>query len=171
MKKIISLTLLVSSFILFAQDNLTYKAEKPFFKFGKHTYLIIYENSFQPETKESVFSEVIIKGNRRQYISHFIYQLKNSSEMMISPDHPPRTQLENKIIQSSNSEFDYKKEQIIVTTYYYDKEEPKEKEIKTLQQNEKGFFYVIQRQIIYKNGEVKEEKDLPNKIEFVKTNL
>ena len=110
MKKIISLTLLVSSFILFAQDNLTYKAEKPFFKFGKHTYLIIYENSFQPETKESVFSEVIIKGNRRQYISHFIYQLKNSSEMMISPDHPPRTQLENKIIQSSNSEFDYKKE-------------------------------------------------------------
>ena len=168
MRKIILLLFLLSSFGLIAQDNLTYETEKKHtVKIGKYKYSINIERSYYPEGKEASFSEVLIKGNRKQYIAHFLYQLKSSTEMHISPHNPPPIQIENRIVQSYVSSYDEKKEQIVVTTYYYDEKEPKEKEIKIFQQSKKGFFYVRQKQVYFKNGEMKEEKDLPKKIEFV----
>lgn len=114
---------------------------------------------------------ITIKDNKKQYIGHFVYQLKRNTEIRISEDIPPPVQLENKIIKDFYYTVDEKKEQIIVTTYYYDEGEPKEKEVKMLQQGKKGFFYVKEKQTFFKNGERKEEKDLPEKIEFVDVNF
>lgn len=157
------------SFYAIAQNNIIYEAKKKYvLKMGKYEYTLHYEYNYQPEGKFNSFTEVLTKGNRKQYLGSLVYQLKNSTEMQISPHNPPPIQIENKILQSSSSEFDIEKEQIIVTTFYYDEKEPKEKEIKTLQQGKKGFFYVKKRQTFFKNGEIKEEKDLPEKIEFYK---
>jgi len=170
MRKIILLLFLLSSFGLIAQNNI-YEVKKTEIKFGKYKYTLEYEYNYQPEGKFNSFSEVLIRDNRKQYIGSFVYQLKKSTEMRISPHNPPPIQIENRIVQSYDSSYDEKKEQIIVTTYYYDEKEPKEKEIKTLQQGKKGFFYVKEKQTFFKNGERKEEKDLPEKIEFVKINF
>lgn len=168
MKRIVLLLSLLLSFGLIAQNNIIYEAEKTNFKFGKYKYTLNYEYSYYPEGKESSFSEVLIKGSRKQYLGHFVYQLKSSTEMRISEDNPPYPQIENRIVQSSHSNFDYEKEQIIVTTNYYDEKEPKEKQIEILQQSKKGFFYLKQKETYYKNGDKKVEKDLPEKIENVK---
>lgn len=107
---------------------------------GEYEYQLEYEKDYFPEGKEISFSEVLIKDKKKQYLGSFVYQLKSSTEMRISEDHPPYPQIENKILQSSSSDFNIEKEQIIVTTFYYDEKEPKEEEIKTLQQEKKRFF-------------------------------
>lgn len=167
MRRIILLVFLSLSFGLIAQNNI-YEAKQNFVKIGKHKYKIGYETFNHYEEKLRGFSEILIKGNRKQYLGSFVYQLKSDTEMRISEDHPPREQLENKIIEDSYLVFNYEKEQIIITTYYYDEKEPKEKEMKTLQQAKKGFFYLKQKETYYKNGEKKVEKDLPEKIEYMK---
>lgn len=170
MKKYISLILMLFSFAAIAQDNIIYEAEKKqIIKMGKYRYTLEYKHNYQPEGKFNSFSQVLIKGNKKQYLGHFVYQLESSTEMQISPHNPPPVQIENKILQSCSSDFDIEKEQIIVTTYFYGEKQPKEKEIKNFQQGKKGFFYVKEKQTFFKNGEVKEEKNLPEKIEFYKT--
>jgi len=168
MKKLNFIIFVILPFFILAQKNFVYQAEKSEIKIGKYKYELRYEWDYYHEEKEASFSEVLIRGNKKQYLGHFVYQLKSSTEMQISPHNPPPVQIENKILQSSSSDFNIEKEQIIVTTFYYDEKEPKEKEIKTLQQGKKGFFYVKERQTFFKNGEVKEEKNLPEKIEFFK---
>lgn len=165
------LLLILLPLVIFAQNNIIYEVEKSSIKLGKYEYLLTYEWDYSPEGKKASFSEVLIKGNRKQYLGHFVYQLKSSTEMRISPHNPPPIQIENKILQSSSSDFDTEKEQIIVTTFYYDEKEPKEKEIKILQHGKKGFFFLKYKETYYKNGEKKVEKDLPEKIEYVKTHL
>ena len=171
MRKIVFLVFLILSSYISAQDNTIFEAENTQVRIGKYKYSLRYEYSYQPEGKFFLFSEVLFKDKKKQYIGHFVYQLKNDVELVVSPDHPPRPKLENKIIQSYHSEFILKEEKVIVTTYYYDQNEPIEKEVKTLQQSKKGFFYVKQKQIYYRNGDIKEEKDFPEKIEFVKTDF
>ena len=169
MKKILSLILILLSLVVIAQDNMIYEAEKKHIKkIGKYKYVLKYEYNYQPEGKICSFSEVLTKGNRKQYIGHFVYQLKNSTEIRISPHNPPPLQIENRIVQSYDSFYDEIKGQIIVTTIFYDDKEPKEKEIKTLQQGKIGFFYVKEKQTFFKNGEVEEQTNLPEKIEFYK---
>ena len=169
MKKILSLILILLSLVVIAQDNMIYEAEKKHIKkIGKYKYVLKYEYNYQPEGKNCSFSEVLTKGNRKQYIGHFKYQLKSNTEIKINEKLPTIRQLENKIIEDFNYTSDEEKEQIIVTTYYYDEKEPKEKEVKILQQGKKGFFYVIQKQFFFRNGKTEEEKNLPEKIEFYK---
>lgn len=168
MKKLNSILFVVIPFLIFGQDGIIYESEKSEIKIGKHKYLLKYEYSYNTEGKEGGFSEVLIKGNRKQYLGHFVYQLKSSTEMRVSPDNPPPIQIENKILQSSSSDFDLENEKIVVTTNYFDEKEPKEKEIKTLQQSKKGFFYTKEKTTYYKNGEIKKETDFPQKIKFYK---
>lgn len=169
MKKIF-LFLLVFSHILFSAQNIVYQEsnKKKYIKLGKFKYIGKYEYSYEPESKESIYSFVLTKGNKKQYIGHFKYQLKSNTEIKINEKLPTIRQLENKIIEDFNYTSDEEKEQIIVTTYYYDEKEPKEKEVKILQQGKKGFFYVIQKQFFFRNGKTEEEKNLPEKIEFYK---
>ena len=168
MTKIVSLIFILFSHAFIAQNNVIYEAEKEIIKIGKYKYQLEYESDYQPEGKFCSFSEVLIKGNRKQYISHFVYQLKSSTEMQISPDNPPPVQIENIILQSSRSDFDIENERIIITANYYAEKEPKEKEVKTLQQSERGFFYTKELTTYYKNGEIKKETDFPQKIKFHK---
>ncbi|MFN1218063.1 hypothetical protein ACKW6Q_13920 [Chryseobacterium kwangjuense] len=169
MKRFVSILFILLSAAVIAQDNMIYNAEKQYKKkIGNYKYTLVYEYNYQPEGKFSSYSEVLIKGNRKQYLGSFVYQLKSSTEMRVSPHNPPPIQIENKILESSYSLFNYEKKQIIVTTNYYDEKEPKEKEIRTLQQGKKGFFYIKEKQTYFKNGEIKEEKNLPEKINFVK---
>lgn len=169
MKITLSLIIILFSLLVNAQDNLIFNAEKKsLLNIGKYHYVIDYEYNYQPENKIFSFSEILVKGNKKQYIAHFVYQLKNTTEMQINPDNPPPIQIENRILQSYSLLYERKKEQILVTTYFYDMKEPKEKEIKTLQQSKNGFFYVKEKQTYFKNGKLKEEKELTPKIEFYK---
>ncbi|WP_327983477.1 hypothetical protein [Bergeyella porcorum] len=153
MKKNITLIFYMYLYLFFAQEKIpyesyTYKAETSYIKMGKYNYLKTYEAFFQPETKECGFSEILVKGNRKQFLGHFVYQLESSAEMQISPDNPPPIQIQNRILQHSSSEFDYKNQQIIVTTFFYDENNLKEKEVKTLQQSKKGFFFLTKKLFI-----------------------
>lgn len=168
MKKVLSIIFITISYSIIAQNSVIYEAEKKPIKIGKYKYILDYEYNYQSEGKSHSFSEVLVKGNKKQYISHFVYQLKGSTEIHISPDNPSPIQIKNTIIQSSNSHFDIENERIIITTNYYNEKEPKEKEIKILQQSKKGFFYTKEITTYYKNGEIKKETDLPQKIEFYK---
>lgn len=81
MKKILSIIFITISFGIIAQNSVIYEAEKKPIKIGKYTYVLDYEYSYQPEGKFHSFSEVLIKGNRKQYISHFVYQLKDNTSL------------------------------------------------------------------------------------------
>lgn len=155
----------------FAQNNFMYKYENPKIKIGNYTYTLSYQYSYSPEDKVCYFSRLLIKGNKMQYFGNFRYQLKSSMEMQISPDNPPPKKIENKILSNSYFNIDEEKKQIILTTYYYNNEIEIDKETETeiYQQGKKGFFYLLEKQTKYKNGEIKIEKKSSKDIIFYKT--
>jgi len=157
----------------FAQENYIYKYENPKIIIGNYTYTLSYQYSYSPEDKVCYYFRILTKGNKMQYFGNFRYQLKSSMEMQISPDNPPPKKIENKILSVSNFDIDEEKKQIILRTYYYNDETQieidKETETEIYQQGKKGFFYLVEKQTKYKNGEIKSEKKSSKDIIFYKT--
>ena len=173
MKKLSFLLLITFYQITLAQQNLIYKYENPIIRIGGYTYTLNYQYSYSPEDKVCYYNRILKKGNKMQFLGNFRYQLKSSMEMQISPDNPPPKKIENKILSDSYFDIDEEKKQIILKTYYYNDETQMEidKEIETeiYQQGKIGFFYLLEKQTKYKNGEIKIEKKSSKEIIFYKT--